>query len=107
MRREPPIEAKLTVLLADEVDHGQVRLAFGTAKAAAELLREDGRALRGPQEQDGVDARHVDTLAEDVDGETTRSSPAASRRERRRARLGVAPDDATACRPASLNFRAM
>jgi hypothetical protein len=36
---------------------------------APELLEEDGRALRGPQEQHGVDLRQVDPLVEQVDGE--------------------------------------
>ncbi len=46
------VEAELGVLVADEVEHGQARLAVGEAQAAAELLEEDGRALGRPQEQD-------------------------------------------------------
>ena len=68
-RDEPPVEAELPVLLADQIDHGQVRLALGAPQAAPELLGEHRRAVRRSQQQHGVDARDVDALAEHVDRE--------------------------------------
>ena len=66
---EPSIEAELAVLLPDQIDHRQVRLVVGTAKAPPELLREHRCAVRRPEQQDRVHAWDVDTLAEDVDRE--------------------------------------
>ena len=55
-RDEPPVEAELAVLLPDQVDHRQVRLAVGAAKAATDLLRKDGGAVRRTEQQHRVDA---------------------------------------------------
>jgi hypothetical protein len=63
------IEPELRVLAADEVEHGQAWLLVGQAQPPAQLLKEDGGALGGTQEQDRVDGGDVDTLVEQVDGE--------------------------------------
>ena len=63
------VEAELLAVVADEVEHGQDRLVAGAPQAAAELLEEDGRALGGPEEEDGVDVGEVETLVEEVGGE--------------------------------------
>jgi hypothetical protein len=47
-RDEPPVEAELAVLLPDQVDHGQIRLAVSAPETPPELLSEDRRAVRGP-----------------------------------------------------------
>src|SRR5215217_258211 len=63
------IEPELRVLAADEVEHGQAWLVVGQAQPPAQLLKEDGGALGGTQEQHRVDGGDVDTLVEQVDGE--------------------------------------
>ena len=56
-------------MVADEVDDGERILAVLDPEAAAQLLQEDDRRLRGPQHQHGVDVGDVETLVEQVDGE--------------------------------------
>ena len=65
---ESILKSKLAVLLTDEVDDGQVALAGRAAQTAPELLSEHGRRCRRTEEQDAIDVRHVDTLAEDLHG---------------------------------------
>ena len=76
-----------------------------TSQAAAELLEEDGRALGRPEEEDGVDLRHVDAFVEEVDGEETLTVPARSvaQRAARDRRWSVSADTAIEGRPASVN----
>ena len=53
-------------VVSDEVDDGE-HLAVGVeSQAAPQLLNEDGRGLRGTQEQDAVDRRNIDALVEYV-----------------------------------------
>jgi hypothetical protein len=53
--------------LADEVEHGEIRLLVGAPQPPTELLEEDGGALGGPEKQDGVDLGDVETLVEELD----------------------------------------
>ncbi len=66
---EPSVEAKLTMLLPDQVDHREIGLAVSPAKAASHLLREDRGAVRRAQEQYSVDAGHVDPFPKYVNRE--------------------------------------
>ena len=66
-RPQPILEAELPALLADQVDHGQTALASRTPQPAAELLREQRRRRGRTQQQDAIDIRHVDALAEHLD----------------------------------------
>ena len=63
------VEAEPAVLLADEVDDRERRLVLVLAKAATDLLRQDGGGLRGTKQEHRVHRRHVDALAENVDAE--------------------------------------
>jgi hypothetical protein len=49
-RSQAPIESELPVLLADEINHSEIRLAFRTTKTAAQLLCEHGRAIGRSQQ---------------------------------------------------------
>ena len=53
----------------DEVEDRAHRLPRGTPQAASQLLEEEGRAVRGAQEEEGVDDGQVDALVEQVDRE--------------------------------------
>ena len=53
-------------MLPDEVEHEAGRLVVVLAQAAAELLEEQCRTVRGAQEQQGVDSRKVHTLVEQI-----------------------------------------
>jgi hypothetical protein len=68
-RTQPAVELELPVLLSDEIDDRQVRLALGAAQPAPKLLGEHRGAVRGAQQQDRVDAGDVDALAEHIDRE--------------------------------------
>ncbi len=63
------VEPELRVLMTDEVDRREHWLVLSSAKAATKLLQEDGRALGGSEEKDGVDCRNVDSFIEHVDSE--------------------------------------
>ena len=93
-RAEASIEAELSAMVADEVEHGAERLPAGPSQAAAELLQEEGRALGRAQEQQGVDVRDVDTFVEQVDGEDDVDSPGVEIAQRRRSLVhrAVTPD---------------
>ena len=45
---EAPVEPELPVLVADEVEHRQARLAFGQPQPPPELLQEHRRAVGRP-----------------------------------------------------------
>ena len=62
------IDPVAAVGLADEVEHGEAVLTRCMTQAAAELLEEDGQALRGAEEQHRVDFRHIHPFAELIDG---------------------------------------
>jgi len=49
--RQQPVEAEIGTVLADEVQHQAARLALVQPQAAADLLLEQHRALRRPQQQ--------------------------------------------------------
>jgi hypothetical protein len=72
---ETAVKAELPMLLADEVDDGQVRLSLGMAQASAKLLGKDRGAVRGSEKQDSVYCRYIDSLAEHVDGEDAAQLP--------------------------------
>jgi hypothetical protein len=61
------VEAEIGAVLADEVQHQAALLAWRQAQPAADLLLEQHRALRGPQQQQRVDHRQVDALVVEVD----------------------------------------
>ena len=61
------VEAEIGAVLADEVQHQAALLAWCQAQPAADLLLEQHRALRGPQQQQRVDHRQVDALVVEVD----------------------------------------
>lgn len=65
-RTEAVIEPELASVLTDEVEHGAETLAVVVAKPPAELLQEQGAALGGAQHQQGVHARHVHALVEEI-----------------------------------------
>src|SRR4051812_31237480 len=69
------LEPELPMLLADQVDHGQVALALGTPEAATELLREQGCGGGGPEQKDAVDVGDVAAPAEDLDGKHAARAP--------------------------------
>ena len=60
------VEPELLAMMTDEVECGQHRLVTGAAQTATQLLQEHRRALRGPEEQDGVDVGQVETFVEQV-----------------------------------------
>ena len=67
---EPPVlqvEAGLLVLLSDEVQDRKHRLVRRAAQASLELLKEHGRRLSGPEQEQRVDVGHVESLVEEVD----------------------------------------
>ena len=66
-RLQATIEPETPVLLSDHVDHRQATLALCVPESAAQLLAQDGRALRRPQKQDRVHVGNVHSLAENVD----------------------------------------
>jgi hypothetical protein len=63
------LEAVFHVLPANEIEHGEAGFALMEAQATAELLEEDGQALRGAQEEEGIHFRDIDALIEDIDYE--------------------------------------
>jgi hypothetical protein len=65
----PSVEAELPPVHPDEVEHRAYRLAFGQPQATAQLLEEECRAVRGTQQQKGVNGGNVDTFVEKVHGE--------------------------------------
>jgi hypothetical protein len=66
---EASVEPELLAVCADEVQDRAERLVLRLSESAAELLEEQGRALGGPEHEDGVDVGHVDALVEQVDRE--------------------------------------
>jgi len=66
---EPRVEAEPAVRSPDEVEDGAALLVVPAPKTAAELLKEEERALGRPQEEQRVHIREVDPLVEDVDAE--------------------------------------
>ena len=66
---EAAVEPEAAVGVADEVEHREALFVVAAPEAATELLEEQRRALRGAQEQDGVDVGYVDALVEEVDAE--------------------------------------
>lgn len=68
-RPEPDVPAEVPVVMTDEVQHGQAGLAGRAAKAAAQLLQEDGGTLGGTQEEKGVHLGDVEAFVEEVDSE--------------------------------------
>ena len=65
-RLEPGCKIILFIGLGHKVQDGQAVLPFAKAQPAAELLQENGQAVRGPQEKDGIDGRDIDTLIEKI-----------------------------------------
>jgi hypothetical protein len=65
--RQQAVEPELGAVLADKVEHQAALLARCQAQAAADLLLEQHRALRGPQQQQRVDHRQVDAFVVEVD----------------------------------------
>ena len=63
------VESELSPVVSHEVQSSQDRFVLRAAKSSAQLLKEDGRALRGAKEQHGVDGGNVDAFVEDVHGE--------------------------------------
>src|SRR3954464_1628349 len=51
----------------DEVEHRADALSLGLPESPSKLLKEESRAIGRSQEQEGVDARHVDALVEEID----------------------------------------
>jgi hypothetical protein len=80
----------------------QLSLPGSQAQAAADLLLEQHRALRGPQQQQRVDHRQIDAFVVEVaPSPGAHSSPLASRcGARRRSSVGVSPTTQAAGRPA-------
>ncbi len=68
-RAEAGVEAEASVREPDEVEHRDARLAARPAQPAAELLDEDRGALRGAEEEEGVDVGQVDAFVEEIDAE--------------------------------------
>jgi hypothetical protein len=66
------------VRAADEVEHREARLPLLEPEPAAELLEEERRRFRRPEEEDRVDRRHVDARVEEILAEATLSSPVRS-----------------------------
>jgi hypothetical protein len=67
-RKQRPQALEEHCVVADEVDHRQVRLALGDTQASAELLEEDHPGLGRAQHHHAIDGGDVDALIEDVDG---------------------------------------
>ena len=93
-RLESPVEAELAPVLADEVEDQARGLASVLPQAAAELLEEQGGAVRRAQQEERVDVGQVHALVEEVDGEENGDFAAAQPVERGPALLlrAVAPD---------------
>ena len=68
-RAEASIESELFAVVAYEVEDGAGCLSLGAAQASAQLLEEEGWAVGGAEEEEGVHHRDVDALVEEVDGE--------------------------------------
>ncbi len=56
-------------MVAYEVEDGAGCLSLGAAQASAQLLEEEGWAVGGAEEEEGVHHRDVDAFVEEVDGE--------------------------------------
>ena len=67
--RERHRNEKVVVVLADKVQDDYIFLGVVFAQTAADLLHEDDRTLRGPQQDDLVDFGNVDAFVENVDRE--------------------------------------
>ena len=68
-RAETLVEPELAPLVSDEIQRCEHSLAARQPQAAAQLLEEDGRAFRRPQEEHSVDLWDVQAFVEEVDGE--------------------------------------
>ena len=68
-RAEASIESELFAVVAYEVEDGAGCLSLGAAQASAQLLEEEGWAVGGAEEEEGVQHRDVDAFVEEVDGE--------------------------------------
>jgi hypothetical protein len=66
---EAPIEPELTPVVRHEVEHRADGLPLGASESTTELLKKQGRALRGAEQQKSVHVRHVDAFVEQVHGE--------------------------------------
>ncbi len=66
---EASIESELFAVVAYEVEDGAGCLSLGAAQASAQLLEEEGWAVGGAEEEEGVHHRDVDAFVEEVDGE--------------------------------------
>ena len=64
---EPLLEVVVPVRLPDKIEDGQAFLPLVQAQPSAQLLEEDGEALRRPQEEDRVDLRDIDPLVVEID----------------------------------------
>jgi hypothetical protein len=60
------IEAELGAVLTDEVQHEAAGLAGVMTEPTSELLEEQRRALRGAEEEQGIDKGHVDALVVEI-----------------------------------------
>jgi len=56
-RPEAAVESELGAVPPDEVQNGANGLAMGAPQPAAQLLKEQRRAVRWPQQQERVDGR--------------------------------------------------
>ena len=65
-RSESLVKTELRAMQAHEVQDVAVRLAHHAAQATAKLLQEESPAVRGPQHQQRVDGRHIDTFVEEI-----------------------------------------
>ena len=63
------VESEFAVLLPYEVKNGEDGLVLAAPKPAAELLKEDRRALRRPKEDHSVDLGDINAFIEKIDGE--------------------------------------
>ena len=65
-RAEASVEAELFAVVAYEVEDGAGCLSLGAAQASAQLLEEEGWAVGGAEEEEGVHYRDVDAFVEEV-----------------------------------------
>ena len=56
-------------MIANEVEHHQMALAFVASQASAELLQEQDLGFGRAQHHDGIDAGDINSLIEQVDAE--------------------------------------
>ena len=66
---EAAVEPEFAPVLAHEVEDQAPILSGALPEAATELLEEQRRAVRRPQEQEGIDVREVYPFIEEVDRE--------------------------------------